>query len=82
MQVSELLRQRVTMNIKKWVEKVSTFKIVFTLSSSGYCAIHWLATHNLSIYVFSAALLFGAAVATAVAWLWKFVQASRARWGG
>jgi hypothetical protein len=81
MQVSELLKQRVTTNVKKWVEKVSAFKIAFTLSSSGYCAIHWLATHNLSIYVLSTALLFGAAMATAVAWLWKFVQAGRARWG-
>jgi hypothetical protein len=81
MQVSELLKQRVTMSVKKWAAKISAFKIVYTLSSSSYCVIHWLATHNLSLDVLPTALLFGAAVATAVAWLWKFVQAGRARWG-
>ncbi len=79
MQTGELLRQRITVNAKKWIDKFIAFKVVFALSSSGYCAIHWLVTHNLSIYVFSRALVFGAVAATAVALLSKFVLASRAR---
>ena len=44
-------------------------KIVFTLSSSVYCAVHWLVTHDFSIYVLSGALVFGVVAATAVAWI-------------
>jgi hypothetical protein len=69
MRVSELLRQRPMVNVRRLIAKLSTFKIVFTLSSSGYCAIHWLLTHSFSTYVFSGALVFGAVAAMVVAWL-------------
>jgi hypothetical protein len=69
MGVSELLRQRPMVNVRRLIAKLSTLKIVFTLSSSGYCAIHWLLTHSFSTYVFSGALVFGAVAAMAVAWL-------------
>jgi hypothetical protein len=55
---------------------VSRFKIVFTLSSSGYCAIHWFVAHNFSTYMFSGALVFGAIVAMAVAWLSDRIHSS------
>jgi hypothetical protein len=46
---------------------LSRFKAVFTLSSAGYCAIHWLAVHNCSIYVLASAIVFGLITAMAVA---------------
>jgi hypothetical protein len=42
---------------------------MFTLSSSGYCAIHSLVIHDFSIYVFAGGLVFGAIAAMVVAWL-------------
>jgi hypothetical protein len=44
-------------------------KVMFTLSSSGYCAIHALVIHDFSIYVFSGSLVFGAVAATGISWL-------------
>jgi hypothetical protein len=69
MGAGELLRQRALSKGRSLVAKLSRFKIVFTLSSSGYCAIHWLVAHNFSTYMLSGALVFGAMVAMAVAWL-------------
>jgi hypothetical protein len=69
MGASELLRQRAMVNARRLIAKLSTFNFVFTLSSFGYCAIHWLLTHSFSTYVFSGALVFGAMAAMAVAWL-------------
>jgi hypothetical protein len=57
------------MEVRRLATKLSRLKIAFTLASSTYCAIHWLLVHNFSVYVFSAALGFGAIVATLVAWL-------------
>jgi hypothetical protein len=68
MEVSEPLRQRSVVNARKLVARLSRFKVAFTLSSSGYCAIHWLAVHNFSIYVFASAVVFGVIMAMAVAW--------------
>jgi hypothetical protein len=69
MKVSELLSRITPANARRSIAKLSRFKIVFTLSSSGYCAIHWLVVHNFSIYVFPGALVFGAVATMAVAWL-------------
>jgi hypothetical protein len=69
MKVSELLRPITLANARRSIAKLSRFKIVFTLSSSGYCAIHWLVVHNFSIYVFPGALVFGVVATMAVAWL-------------
>ena len=57
------------MEVKGPVGKLSTLKSVFSLSSSGYCAVHWLVAHNFSVYVFSNALVFGAIATMAIAWL-------------
>ena len=80
MEVSEL-RQRRMVNARRLIARLSTFKIVFTLSSSGYCAIHWLVSHNFSTYVFSSALVFGAMAAMAIAWLANFALGGQARRG-
>ena len=69
MEVSKSPRQSVVVNARRLVAKLSRFKFVFPLSSAGYCAIHWLAVHNLSSHVFLGALVFGVAAAVAVAWL-------------
>ena len=79
MEVRESLRTRGMVSAGRLIAKLSTYKIVFTLSSSGYCAIHWLVIHNFSAYVFSTALVFGAVAAMGVAWLANFAQRARAR---
>jgi hypothetical protein len=74
MDLSKLLNESFVANFKRLLAKLSAFKIVFALSSSGYCAIHWLVTHNFSAYMFSGALVFGVMVAIAVASLSNFVR--------
>ena len=69
MKVSELLRQKPVVNARKLIAGLSRFKVVFTLSSAGYCAIHWLAVHSFSIYVLASAVVFGVITAMAVAQL-------------
>jgi hypothetical protein len=79
MEVSNLLRQKLMVNARSMIDKLSKFRIAFTLSSSGYCAIHWLVSHNFSVFVFSRALFFGAIAAMAVVWLSHFAQKHRKR---
>jgi hypothetical protein len=67
MEVSELPGQKSVVTAQKLIARLSRFKVAFTLSSSGYCAIHWLAVHNFSIYVLASAVVFGAITALAVA---------------
>ena len=69
MEVSKSPRQSVVVNAIRLVAKLSRFRFVFSLSSAGYCAIHWLVAHNFSSHVFLGALVFGVAAAVAVAWL-------------
>jgi hypothetical protein len=69
MEVSKSPRQSVVVNARRLVAKLSRFRFVFSLSSAGYCAIHWLVAHNFSSHVFLGALVFGVAAAVAVAWL-------------
>jgi hypothetical protein len=74
MDLSKPLSQSFVENFKRLVVKLSTFRIAFALSSSGYCAIHWLVTHNFSAYVFTGALVFGVMAAIGVASLSNFVR--------
>jgi hypothetical protein len=76
MDVRESPRQRVLGSAKRLLTKLSGLKFVFTLSSSGYCAIHWLVMHSFSIYVFSGALVFGALATTAAACLAAWLSPS------
>jgi hypothetical protein len=66
MDLSELLRQKSVVTGRKLIATLSRFRVVFTLSSSGYCAIHWLAVHNFSTYVLASAVVFGVITAMAV----------------
>lgn len=74
MEVSTSPRQSVVVNARRLIAKLSRFKMVFPLSSAGYCAIHWLFVHNFSSHVFWGALVFGAMGAVAVACLSDFVR--------
>ena len=62
------LRQRALVEATRLVDTLSRPKVIFTLSSSGYCAIHSLVIHDFSIYVFSGSLVFGAIAAIVVTW--------------
>ena len=76
MQVSELRRQRILVNARGLVAKLSRFRSVFTVSSLGYCAIHLLVAHDFSRYVFLGALAFGVVATMAVAWLADWYSSS------
>lgn len=66
------------MEVKRLVGKLSTLKTVFSLWTSGYCAIHWLVAHNFSVDLFSSALVFGAIATMAIAWLSDRLSSSSA----
>jgi hypothetical protein len=74
MEVSTSPRQSVVVNARILIAKMSRLKTVFSLSSAGYCAIHWLVVHNFSSHVFLGALVFGAMAAVVVAWLSDIVR--------
>ena len=76
MEVRESPRQRALGSARRLIAKLSGLKFVFTLSTSGYCAIHWLVTHSFSIYVFSGALVFGALATTVAACLAAWLSSS------
>jgi hypothetical protein len=54
----------------------------FTLSSAGYCAVHWLMTHKFSLHVLPGALLFGGVVAVGVACLSTWLRYRRSSAAG
>jgi hypothetical protein len=69
MKAHKPLKQRALVGARKSIDTLSRPKVMFTLSSSGYCAVHSLVIHNFSIYVFSGSLVFGAIAAIVVTWL-------------
>lgn len=69
MKMTELLKQKAPTSVEPVITRLGKLKTAFTLSSLFYCAVHWLTSHNFSVYVFSAALLFGGLVAVALAGL-------------
>jgi hypothetical protein len=76
MEMSQMLKQRALPGVKTLIARLSRFRIVFTLSSLTYCAVHWLVAHGFSIYVFFGALMFGAIAATASTWLSRCFSSS------
>jgi hypothetical protein len=67
MERGSLLRHRFLTNVQRLTSHAGKLKLAFTISSFGYCAVHWLFFHGFSIYVFSTALAVGAVAAMAVA---------------
>jgi hypothetical protein len=60
------VRQRLLGGARRSITKLSS---MFTLSTSAYCALHWLALHHFSIYVLLGAMVFGTIATVIVAWL-------------
>src|SRR5580704_12071850 len=69
MKARKPLKQRALVGARRLIDTLSRPKVMFTLSSSVYCAIHSLIIHDFSIYVFSGSLVFGAIAAIVVTWL-------------
>jgi hypothetical protein len=65
----KLLKQRAIVGARRLIDTLSRPKVMFTLSSSGYCAIHSLVLHDFSIYAFLGSLVFGAIAAMVATWL-------------
>jgi hypothetical protein len=49
-------------------QKASGAKTAFTFFSSAFCAVHWLITHEISIYLLPGAVLFGVIATTFTIW--------------
>lgn len=75
MKIIERFKQKALTHVGPLVTRLGKVRAAFTLSTFACCAAHWLTSHNASVYVFAAALIFGGLVATAVAW--KSQQFSR-----
>jgi hypothetical protein len=69
MKMAELMNTKRLGTAAPVITVLGRFKTVFTVSSLGYCAVHWLVSHNFSIYVFTGALAVGGLVATAGVWI-------------
>jgi hypothetical protein len=54
-------------NARGLITHVGRVKSAFTISSLGYCAMHWLIFHGFSGYVLASAIAFGGMAAIAVA---------------
>ena len=54
-------------SLARGLSKFSKVQAVFTIATSLFCALHWLISHRLSVYMIPSALAVGAAVLTA--WL-------------
>lgn len=78
MEERKSLNQRALVIARRLIATLSRPKIMFTLSTTGYCAIHSLVIRDFSIYVFSGGLVFGAIASMVVAWLTRRFASSSA----
>jgi hypothetical protein len=69
MALSNLLRHKHLATARTLATHLGRVKLVFTLSSLGYCAVHWFIYHGFSVHMMSSALAFGAITATAKAYV-------------
>lgn len=69
MTLSNLLRDKHLATARTLVTHLGRVKLVFTLSSLGYCGVHWFMYHGFSIHMISTALVFGAITAAATAYM-------------
>lgn len=72
MEAPKSLKQRALVEARRLIAALGRPKgpkVMFALSSSGYCAIHSLVIHDFSVYVFAGGLAFGAIAALVFAWL-------------
>jgi hypothetical protein len=74
MDTNNLMRHRHVPFAKKAITHFGRVKLAFTISSLGYCALHWLMFHGFSVHILSTTMAIGAVAAVAVARLpcWFF----------
>jgi hypothetical protein len=76
MELSSLMRHKHVANAKRMITHLGRVKLAFTITSLGYCAVHWLIFHGFSVHVLPTALAFGAVAAVAVSLLSYWFSAS------
>lgn len=79
MELSSLMRHKYVTYAKRAITHLGRVKLAFTISSLGYCVVHWLMFHGFSVYVLSTAVTFGAVAAMAVARLSYWFTAVRSK---
>jgi hypothetical protein len=67
MELSNPLKHKYLVNARVLITHLGRVKLAFTISSLGYCAMHWLIFHGFSAYVLASAVAFGGMAAIAVA---------------
>ena len=67
MQLRDLLHPEHLARSKRLITHLGRVKLAFTISSLGYCAVHWVIFHGFSAYVLSGAVAFGTVAAVAAA---------------
>lgn len=69
MELSSLLRHKHLARVGRVITHIGRVKAAFTVSSLGYCGVHWLISHGFSIHVLPSAVAFGGVTALVVACL-------------
>jgi hypothetical protein len=67
MELSSLMRDKYVAYAKRAITHLGRVKLAFTISSLGYCAVHWLMFHGFSVNALSTAMAFGAVAAMVAA---------------
>lgn len=64
MALADLMRNKHLANAQRLITHLGKVKLAFTISSLGFCTIHWLNYHGFSIYALSSAVVVGGMGAT------------------
>jgi hypothetical protein len=67
MMIGKGLKQAILPRLRNVFDAISAYRIVASLATAAYCALHLLAGHRFSLLAFASALAFGAAVALGAA---------------
>ena len=65
--IGKELKQAILPRLRLVFDAISAYRIVASLTTAAYCAVHLLAGHRFSLVAFASALLFGVAVALGTA---------------
>jgi hypothetical protein len=67
MMIGKELKQAILPRLRVVFDAISAYRIVASLATAAYCAVHLFAGHRFSLVAFVSALVFGAAVALGTA---------------
>ena len=67
MELSSLLRHKHLARAGRLITHVGRVKSAFTISSLGFCVVHWFISHGFSVHVLPSAVAFGGVTALVVA---------------